>query len=722
MRLLSNGIKEAKRNAALALAQMAYHAEAGCEIAEEGGISPLVEWLIDPNEGPAEVAANALANIAFENADTQSQIAEEGAVPPLVAMISAWAEAMEAAAGTLASSLTVALRLANAAAGTLATLAKDNFVNQIIIAEEGGIPPLLELLNDKTAMSHENATQALWYLSQQEDNQTAIPKAGGISPLVALLITGSELSKLHSAAALRALARDHVDNQIALTSAGAIQPLAGLLGSNSKEMQEQATGALLYLASNDKVSRNAVVQKLVGVLHVRSAAAQMKAAKALAVLARYSNDNRKAITEAQAIVPLVNLLGDGRRVKSDTPQERAAAVLADLARLNENKKAIIAAGSAEPLVQMLSSTSNKAQTNASTALMHLSSAGENKAVIAKAGAITPLVDLLANGAPDAKRSSMGALFQLAAVDKNRAVMVAAGIIPQLVKMLGTETVDVREHASAVLANLGLAQGGKGNKRAIVHAGAIQPLVELLSDSSITVQKHAACTLWSLAAGKDGMYDRYIVEHGGVVPLVKMLLLNHPDTCGFAAAALSCLCADATARKGIIEAGATDPLLALVHGPSGWLRTQAIEMLKLLGIPFTEPEEVSPRFMRSPRDKEQREGDGSTPSLRLHPLTALKELPIRTDRFVDPNRENPKVGLLKVGDTAYVLERREVVSGTWRALITLQAGGEPRGWVTAGKDGNDFLVSKSAPGASKNIKFHFWPHQVKTTTVDCVHFS
>ena len=74
------------------------------------------------------------------------------------------------------------------------------------------------------------------------------------------------------------------------------------------------------------------MKKLVAVLDVRNAAAQMKAAEALAVLASRTTENRKAITAANAIPSLVKLLGDGRRTRTGTPQERAAAVLADLAR------------------------------------------------------------------------------------------------------------------------------------------------------------------------------------------------------------------------------------------------------------------------------------------------------------------------------------------------------------------------------------------------------
>jgi hypothetical protein len=294
-----------------------------------------------------------------------------------------------------------------------------------------------------------------------------------------LLSTGNEITQQYTAAALESLARDHLENQISLAKAGAIGPLVTLLGSDSKETQAHAVGALLFLASHDEESLNAVVRQLVIVLDVRNAGAQLKAAEALAVLAARSTENRKAITHAKAVEPLVRLLGDGRRVRSDTPQERAAAVLCDLARLSENKLAIVQAGAAIPLVQMLSSESSKAATHAAGTLWFLAAICTNKEKIAAAGGIAPLVALLAHGTAEAQRFAAGALWHLAAVGDNKSAMVGAGAIPPLVALLASESAEASEYAAAVLSMLARSQGGP--KKAIVQAGGVAPLVALLSD-------------------------------------------------------------------------------------------------------------------------------------------------------------------------------------------------------------------------------------------------
>ena len=86
-------------------------------------------------------------------------------------------------------------------------------------------------------------------------------------------------------------------------------------------------------------------------------------------------------------------------------------------------------------------------------------------------------------------------------------------------------------------------------------------------------------------------------------------------------------------------------------------------------------------------------------------------------LVDPEKDNPKVGELQKGDAAFILERKEYPN-TQRALIALEPRGEPKGWVTAGKDGVDFLITEqeayglflSQASFGVKMKFHLWSFQ------------
>jgi len=297
-------------------------------------------------------------------------------------------------------------------------------------------------------------------------------------------------------------------------------------------------------------------------------------------------------------------------------------------------------------------------------------------------------------------------------------MVNAGAIPSLVALVDSSSPEACENATAVLSELARTQGG--TKKAIVQAGGIEPLIQLLTDASVQTQRHAACALWGLADGKEGVYDKQIVEQGALRPLIAMLMLNHPETRGFAAACLSCCCADDDAKKAIRDANGAAPLLALLHSPSGWLRQQAMEMLKTLEIPFNVPETSSPRPARSPR---QTGTKASTAAGLSQPLLAQKLLPIRTSSSIDPEVDNPKVGELKRGEVVFLIESQEVAPATWRARIAIELGGTAKGWVTQSRSGTEFLIAEGSPGSAcltqaQKYKFHFFSFQLGRTDSAC----
>ena len=61
------------------------------------------------------------------------------------------------------------------------------------------------------------------------------------------------------------------------------------------------------------------------------------------------------------------------------------------------------------------------------------------------------------------------------------------------------------------------------------------------------------------------------------------------------------------------------------------------MLKMLSIPFSEPDPTTPRVLSSPRS--QAKQGGGAAALMSPPLSAQKVLPIRKERFIDPERDN-----------------------------------------------------------------------------------
>ena len=571
----------AKRMAANGLARLALTSSATqAKIADAGAVAPLLVWLSSQDTkspvsgrptGLPDLAARALDAVATSNQDTSAQVIRAGAVAPLVAMLAA----------------DRSLEAQRSSAGLLATLAEAGEGEGVAasIAAEGGIPALVSLLvaSERTT-PHENATRALWHLAASgEENQTAIAQAGGIVPLVVLLESGTEATKQYAAAAAESLADGSADNQLALARARAIPPLVELLGSDRPETQQHAVGALLHLASEEKEEKRegevpkapaetraatAVIRRLVGVLDSRNASAQMVAASALATLAPRSATTRTSIRDAGAIPPLVRLLGDGRRTEEDTPPERAATVLADLARSSDSLAEIVESGGVPPLVAMCDSESHKAQTSAACALWHLASIGENREQIVLTGGIARLVSLLEHGCAEARRYGTQCLWHISNSADNKNGIVAAGGIDPIVDVLdslGAKSPEAQESATALLSEL--ARTNNENKSAIVYAGGIPPLIKALAlTSPIGAQKHASAGLWALTQGATGLEFKQMMLTSDIIPPLVLLLSESasPEVQGYAVAILHALCQEHEGRTCLIARHGVEPLKELMH--------------------------------------------------------------------------------------------------------------------------------------------------------------
>ena len=112
-----------------------------------------------------------------------------------------------------------------AAALTLGNLTWNNNTNRILIAEAGGIPPLVALLRDGSAEAKRQAARALWSLARNNAaNAVAIAEAGGIPPLVELLRDGSA----EATWALERIARDNDANAVAIAVTVGLKALVQL--------------------------------------------------------------------------------------------------------------------------------------------------------------------------------------------------------------------------------------------------------------------------------------------------------------------------------------------------------------------------------------------------------------------------------------------------------------------------------------------------------------
>ena len=140
-----------------------------------------------------------------------------------------------------------ALRVGDDAAKAAAVRAVRDFpgyyyTNRVLIAEAGGIPPLVELLRDGSADAKAVAALALGNLARDNGNKVLIAEAGGIAPLVQLLRDGSADAWAESA--LWVLSRNNDANAVAIAAVGfeALVELArrGRVTVNNRSIVENA--------------------------------------------------------------------------------------------------------------------------------------------------------------------------------------------------------------------------------------------------------------------------------------------------------------------------------------------------------------------------------------------------------------------------------------------------------------------------------------------------
>lgn len=498
-------------------------------IARAGDLEQLVRLL---HSTLPRAKAYALWSLSLSiDQDNQKIVADAGGIEPLVGMLSA-------ADNQVKEQASCALHL----------LAQNNATTQQSIADHGSIDPLIRLLRgDGETRSQEYGAAALAQLASITSNKRAIDLAGGIQPLVTLLCDAgsSPPSKRYAAAALARLATD--ENVVAdgekqpQKRNGTDDPAADSMGDGDErrsptpeEEKDKDTQVGMQWRSTDqthaaeKIAAAGAIGPLVGLLDGGlGPEAQEEAAGALWALAAFTL-NRTSISEHHGIGPLVELLG------SPNPKARGHAERA-LVRLSieiDNRVLII-----KRLVGMLrENEAAKSQEQAAAALSNLAreSTG-NRNSIRDAGGIPRLLALLNSDSSKAKENAVSAIAELSFKNPaNQTAISEANGLPALVETIVTASANVKEPSAASLCVLtasaiwNLADANPINQTKFSKAGAISPVIAIMNNPSAAMQLNAAGALASLARGHWDNQEA-IARSGALAPLCSMVRDGAPDT-------------------------------------------------------------------------------------------------------------------------------------------------------------------------------------------------
>ncbi|RDX61251.1 U-box domain-containing protein 15, partial [Mucuna pruriens] len=242
-------------------------------------------------------------------------------------------------------------------------VSKESPENRILVAELGGIPPLVQLLSYPDPRIQEHAVTALLNLSIDEGNKKLISIEGAIPAIIEVLENGTCVAKENSAAALFSLSM--VDELKELVGQlNGIPPLVGLLRNGTVRGKKDAATALfnlaLHHANKGRAIRAGIVTPLLRLLEDTNLGMIDEALSILLLLA-FNSEGRQEIGNLTFIETLVAFMRDG------TPKNKecAASVLLELCINNSSfTLAALQFGVYEHLIEIKQNGTSRAQRKA----------------------------------------------------------------------------------------------------------------------------------------------------------------------------------------------------------------------------------------------------------------------------------------------------------------------------------------------------------------------
>ncbi|KAH9765142.1 ARM REPEAT PROTEIN INTERACTING WITH ABF2 [Citrus sinensis] len=272
---------EVEKGSAFALGLLAVKPEHQQLIVDNGALSHLVNLLkrhMDSNCSRAvnsviRRAADAITNLAHENSSIKTRVRMEGGIPPLVELLEF-----------------TDTKVQRAAAGALRTLAFKNDENKNQIVECNALPTLILMLRSEDSAIHYEAVGVIGNLVHSSPNiKKEVLAAGALQPVIGLLSSCCSESQREAALLLGQFAATDSDCKVHIVQRGAVRPLIEMLQSPDVQLREMSAFALGRLAQDMHnqagIAHNGGLVPLLKLLDSKNGSLQHNAAFALYGLA-----------------------------------------------------------------------------------------------------------------------------------------------------------------------------------------------------------------------------------------------------------------------------------------------------------------------------------------------------------------------------------------------------------------------------------------------------
>ncbi|KAG6426891.1 hypothetical protein SASPL_111129 [Salvia splendens] len=375
---------------------LSLHPEHQQLIVDAGALPHLVDLLKRHNDGPnsrvvsgvIRRAADAITNLAHENSSIKIRVRIEGGIPPLVEML----EFSDS-------------KVQRAAAGALRTLAFKNDENKNQIVECNALPTLILMLRSEDTAIHYEAVGVIGNLVHSSPNiKKEVLVAGALQPVIGLLRSCCSESQREAALLLGQFAATDSDCKVHIVQRGAVPPLIEMLQSPDAQLREMSAFALGRLAQDPHnqagIAHSGGIMPLLKLLESKNGSLQHNAAFALYGLA----DNEDNVADLIRVGG-VQKLQDGEFIVQPTRD----CVAKTLKRLEEKIHGRVLSH----LTYLMRAGERNVQKRVALALAHLCSSDDQRTIFIDNNGLALLLELLESTNSKHQRDSSMALCRLA---------------------------------------------------------------------------------------------------------------------------------------------------------------------------------------------------------------------------------------------------------------------------------------------------------------------
>ncbi|KAM6545407.1 hypothetical protein CsatB_026143 [Cannabis sativa] len=387
---------EVEKGCAFALGLLAVKPEHQQLIVDTGALSHLVDLLKRYKSGSISRAVNsvirraadAITNLAHENSSIKTRVRIEGGIPPLVELLDF-----------------TDTKVQRAAAGALRTLAFKNDENKNQIVECNALPTLILMLRSEDAAIHYEAVGVIGNLVHSSPNiKKEVLLAGALQPVIGLLSSCCSESQREAALLLGQFAATDSDCKVHIVQRGAVPPLIEMLQSPDVQLREMSAFALGRLAQDAHnqagIAHNGGIVPLLKLLDSKIGSLQHNAAFALYGLA----DNEDNVSDFIRVGG-VQKLQDGEFIVQATKD----CVAKTLKRLEEKIHGRVLSH----LLYLMRVGEKAVQRRVALALAHLCSPDDQRNIFIDSNGLELLIGILGSTSLKQQNDGAVALYKLA---------------------------------------------------------------------------------------------------------------------------------------------------------------------------------------------------------------------------------------------------------------------------------------------------------------------